>query len=75
MEFLDFAKMFLSELLVDNFDLVRGDVNSKAEHIDIWLDEKKIWISKNLYWYSIQCKSQCIQSSTERCRRYYILYI
>ena len=73
MEFLDFAKMFLSELLVDNFDIVRGYVNLKAERIDIWLDEKKIWISKNLY--SIQCKSQCIQSSTERCRRYYILYI
>ena len=32
----------MSELLVDNFDIVRGDVNSKAERIDIWLDEKKI---------------------------------
>ena len=42
MEFEDFAKMFLSELLVDNFDIVRGGVNSKAERINIWLDEKKI---------------------------------
>ena len=34
--------MFLSELLVDNFDIVRKDVNSVTERIDIWLDEKKI---------------------------------
>ncbi len=42
MEFQDFAKLFLSSELVDNFDVVRGGVDSTSERIDIWLDEKKV---------------------------------
>lgn len=41
MEYDAFAKLFLSPELVDNFDIVRGDVNAAGERIDVWLDEKK----------------------------------
>ncbi len=42
MEFEEFAKLFLSIELVDNFDVVRGKVDTESERIDIWLEEKKI---------------------------------
>ncbi len=42
MDFVEFAKIFLSSELVDNFDVVRSEVNAAAERIDIWLDEKKV---------------------------------
>lgn len=41
MEQIEFAKLFLAEWIVDNFDVVKGVTDEKAERIDIWLDEKK----------------------------------
>jgi len=42
MEAKDIAKLFLAGWIVDRFEIVRGEENSRAERMDIWLDEKKI---------------------------------
>ena len=42
MDFTSFAKLFLAEWLVDNFDVVRFEDHPEQERMDIWLDEKKI---------------------------------
>ncbi len=42
MDFTCFAKLFLAEWLVDNFDVVRFEDHPEQERMDIWLDEKKI---------------------------------